>query len=64
LDIFSAWKSLVSALGVIGKQVHDARLMAVCHTHGMTHLLTFNVGHFVRMAGFGPGVVIVDPANV
>ncbi len=63
-DIYPAWKALVSALGVIGKQVHDARLVAVCHTHGLTHLLTFNLSHFVRMAGFGPGVVIVDPATV
>jgi predicted nucleic acid-binding protein len=63
-DIFPAWKALVGALGVIGKQVHDARLVAVCHVHGMTHLLTFNVGHFVRLAGFGPGVVVVDPAAV
>jgi hypothetical protein len=28
------------------------------------HLVTFNVAHFTRMAGFGPGVVIVDPATV
>jgi predicted ATPase len=48
---------------VVGKQVHDARLVAICHVHAVTHLLTFNVGHFVRM-GFGPGVVIVDPATV
>src|ERR1700722_15372628 len=27
-DIFAAWKGLVGALGVIGKQVHDARLIA------------------------------------
>src|SRR5947209_5686483 len=27
-DIYPAWKALVGALGVIGKQVHDARLMA------------------------------------
>lgn len=33
-DIYPAWKSLVMALGVIGKQVHDARLVAVCHVHG------------------------------
>lgn len=46
------------------KQVHDARLIAVCHVHAVTHLLTFNVSHFVRMAGFGPGVVVVDPATV
>ncbi len=61
-DIFSAWKSIVAALGVIGKQVHDARLVAVCHVHAVTHLLTFNVSHFVRMAAVGPGIVVVDPA--
>jgi predicted nucleic acid-binding protein len=63
-DIYLAWKALVSALGVTGKQVHDARLIAVCHVHGVTHLLTFNVGHFTRLAAFGPGVVVVDPATV
>jgi predicted nucleic acid-binding protein len=62
--IFPAWKALVDGLGVIGKQVHDARLVAVCHVHAVTHLLTFNVGHFTRLAGFGPGVVVVDPATV
>jgi predicted nucleic acid-binding protein len=63
-DIFPAWKALVGAMGVIGKQVHDARLVAVCHVHAVTHLLTFNVAHFVRLAGFGPGIVVVDPATV
>src|ERR1700676_4236979 len=62
--VYPAWKALVGALGVIGKQVHDARLVAVCHVHGVTHLLTFNVSHFIRMAGYGPGVVAVDPASV
>jgi len=62
-DIYPAWKALVVALGVIGKQVHDARLVAVCHVHAVTHLLTFNITHFVRMAAFGPGVVVVDPAT-
>jgi predicted nucleic acid-binding protein len=63
-DIYPAWKALVEALGVVGKQVHDARLVAVCHAHGVSHLLTFNVAHFARLAGFGPGVVVVDPASV
>ena len=62
--IYPAWKALVSALGVIGKQVHDARLVAICHVHAVTHVLTFNVAHFVRLAGFGPAVVVVDPATV
>jgi hypothetical protein len=32
--------------------------------HAVTHLLTFNVGHFTGMAGFGPGVVVVDPTSL
>jgi predicted nucleic acid-binding protein len=63
-SIFPAWKAIVEALGVVGKQVHDARLVAVCHMHAVTHLLTFNVSHFVRMAEFGLGVIIVDPATI
>jgi hypothetical protein len=30
-DIDPAWKALVKALAMIGKQVRDARLVAVCH---------------------------------
>ena len=63
-DIFPAWKALVEALGIVGKQVHDARLIAVCHVHGVSHLLTFNTAHFTRMAGFGAGVVVVSPGSV
>lgn len=63
-DIYPAWKALVSALGIIGKQVHDARLVAVCHVHKVTHLLTFNTSDFIRMAGFGPGITVVDPKSV
>lgn len=63
-DIYPAWKALVEALGIIGKRVHDARLVAVCHVHAVTHVLTFNVSHFFGMAGFGPGIVVVDPATV
>lgn len=63
-DIYPAWKALVVALGVVGKQVHDARLVAVCHVHGVTHLLTFNNAHFARLAGFGLGVAVIDPGTV
>ena len=62
--VYPAWRALVDGLGVVGKQVHDARLVAVCHVHGIDSVLTFNVGHFARFASFGPGVVIVDPASV
>lgn len=63
-DIYLAWKTLVVAAAAIGKQVHDARLVAVCHVNGVSQLLTFNTGHFARLAGFGPGIVVVHPASV
>lgn len=63
-DIFPAWKSIVQSLGVIGKQVHDARLVAVCHVHSVKRLITFNVAHFARFSGVTPGIVVIDPATV
>jgi predicted nucleic acid-binding protein len=63
-DIFPAWKAIVAALAVVGKQVHDAGLVAVCHVHAVSHLLTFNVAHFTRLAAFGPKLIVLDPASV
>ncbi len=63
-DIYPAWKTLAQIAGVIGKQVHDARLVAVCHVYGITHILTFNVQHFVRLASHGTGITVVDPGTV
>ena len=60
-DIYLSWKALVEAMAVMGKHVHDARLVAVCHAHKVTHLLTFNVPHFARLASFGDGITVVDP---
>jgi predicted nucleic acid-binding protein len=59
--IFPAWQLLVDNLGVVGKQVHDARLVAVCHVYGITQLLTSNVSHFMRFQSVAPGIVVVDP---
>jgi predicted nucleic acid-binding protein len=63
-DIYPAWKAIIGLLGVIGKQVHDARLVAVCHVHSVTHLLTFNVSDLTRFATAPPGVIVIDPATV
>ena len=63
-DIFLLWKTLVGALAVVGKRVHDARLVAVCHAHRVSHLLTFNAPHFAQMADIAPGITIVEPAAV
>ena len=62
--IYPLWKVMVATEGVIGKQVHDARLVAVCHAHQVTYLLTFNKPHFARLSKFGPGVEIVNPSDV
>jgi hypothetical protein len=49
---------------VIGKQDHDARLVAVCQVSGVLNLLTFNVGDFTTLANIVPGLTIVDPGTV
>ena len=61
-DIYQQWKVLVTTLGVVGKQVHDARLVAVCHARRDTG--TFNTAHFARFSTFGRELVVVDPASV
>ncbi len=63
-DIYRSWKTLVDAMAVVGKHVHDARLVAVCHVYEVTHLWTFNLAHFARLAGFGPGIAVVAPDAV
>ena len=63
-DIYPAWKVLGAAAGVLGKRVHDARLVAVSHVHRVSQLLTFNTADFAALAGFGPGIVVVHPASV
>ena len=58
--ILDRWERLVAAHRVQGKPTHDARLAAAMERHGLSHLLTFNVGDFVR---FG-SVQILDPDKV
>lgn len=58
--VFPAWEQLVTRHGVLGKQAHDARLVAAMAVHQVTHLLTFNVTDFSRY----PGVTVIDPATV
>lgn len=53
------WRKLVVAHQVQGKQVHDARLVALMQAHGITHVLTLNGADFVRY----PGIVVIDPVT-
>ena len=46
--VFAEWEKLVAQYQVIGKQVHDARLVAVMKTYQISSLLTFNIADFKR----------------
>lgn len=46
--VYAEWKRIVMDHNVSGVQVHDARLVATMKTHGVTGLLTFDVGDFSR----------------
>ncbi|MEC4818445.1 MAG: type II toxin-antitoxin system VapC family toxin [Scytonema sp. PMC 1069.18] len=59
-QVFSRWLNYVTAYKVMGKRVHDARLIAVMLEHGVTHLLTFNTDDFSNREG----IVIVHPQIV
>ena len=59
-DIFTQWLDLVTTLNINGKQVHDARLVAVMLSHSVTHLLTFNSVDFQRYTN----IIAVHPQSV
>jgi predicted nucleic acid-binding protein len=42
------WRHLLVIHGVSGVQVHDARLVASMHVHGVNRILTFNTKDFAR----------------
>ena len=44
--VFDEWLRLVKKHRVIGKQVHDSRLVAMRNIHQVDRLLTFNTGDF------------------
>jgi predicted nucleic acid-binding protein len=45
---YSQWRQLVVARGVMGVQVHDARLVALMQVNGIKHILTLNAADFSR----------------
>lgn len=47
-DVHYEWRRLLVAYRVSGVQVHDARLVASMHVHGVKTILTFNARDFAR----------------
>ena len=60
LEVFELWRELVFRHSISGKPSHDARLVAAMKTHGITHLLTFNVIDFAR---FWTDITVIDPTS-
>ena len=56
---YSLWRHLVVTHAVQGKQVHDARLVALMQAHGITQILTLNGKDFTRY----PGITPIEPAS-
>jgi predicted nucleic acid-binding protein len=59
-DIYHLWRTLVERYAIVGRQVYDARLVAVMLAHGVTHVLTNNAAHFRRFSE----ITAVEPADV
>ena len=59
-EIFREWEKLVWANNIIGKSVHDARLVAQMNVHGIANFLTFNMRDFKRYSNINP----IEPGSV
>jgi len=59
-DVLRHWVALVSTAHVVGRRVHDARLVAVMLAHGITHVLTFNAHDFRQF----PMITVVTPSDL
>jgi predicted nucleic acid-binding protein len=57
---YHLWRQLVVAHGVMGVQVHDARLAATMRAHNITQILTLNAPDFARY----PGLAALTPQDV
>jgi hypothetical protein len=58
--MLAIWKQLVVRHGVMGVQIHDARLVALLTAHALTHLLTLSPADFLRYKG----ITVLTPAGV
>jgi len=58
--VYREWRRIVLQHGVLGVQVHDARLAAAMYVHRVSHILTLNVTDFSRFSG----LTAVHPGNL
>jgi len=58
--VYREWRRIVLQYGVVGVQVHDARLAAAMYVHRVSQILTLNVTDFSRFSG----LTAVHPGTV
>jgi predicted nucleic acid-binding protein len=58
--LLPAWEQVIMVNAVLGRNAHDARLVAAMNLHGITRLLTFNDADFQRFTG----ITVLTPAAV
>lgn len=49
--VTTQWLNLIKTIGVNGKQVHDANIVATILAYNISHLLTHNMADFNRYGG-------------
>jgi predicted nucleic acid-binding protein len=59
-EVHNEWRRLLVDYRVSGVQVHDARLVASMHVHGVNRILTFNTKDFARFTD----IEAVNPTNL
>ncbi len=59
IDVVTPWTTLVSKHRVLGKQAHDAHLVAAMLQNELSHLLTFNGVDFTRYP-----IEVLDPHSL
>ena len=59
-QVHTVWRRLVVVHSVVGVKVHDARLVAAMHVHGVAHLLTLDEQDFTRYSG----ITVVHPRQL
>lgn len=58
--IYAQWRELVVDYEVMGKSVHDARIVAAMMVHQISKILTFNGPDFKRFQD----IVVIDPSSL
>ena len=59
-DIALRWRALAKEVQVSGRQVHDARLVAFMHFHGLPEIVSLNADDFRRYRG----ITAIHPNDV